>query len=53
MTAEWQKMVDAGATSFWEVDEGWRAFESAGSLCHGWSAIPLYIYCEYPEGGGK
>lgn len=42
--AIWGAMLDAGATSFWEVEEGWRAFDGAGSLCHGWSAIPAYFY---------
>lgn len=41
---EYGKMLDAGATSFWETDEGASAFNNAGSLCHGWSAIPvLYL----------
>lgn len=40
----WQDMLKKGATSFWEVQEGWRAFGNAGSLCHGWSAIPVYFY---------
>ena len=35
-------MLDSGATTFWETIEGWRAFSEAGSLCHGWSAIPIY-----------
>ena len=48
MEAEWAKMLDAGATSFWEMREGWPAFGNAGSLCHGWSAVPAYIYGEYP-----
>ena len=42
--ATWGAMLDAGATSFWEVEEGWRAFDGAGNLCHGWSAIPAYFY---------
>ena len=42
--AQWGKMLDAGATSFWEMKEGWPAFAGAGSLCHGWSAIPVYFY---------
>lgn len=42
--AEWKRMLDAGATSFWEMREGWQAFDGAGSLCHGWSAVPIYIY---------
>jgi len=46
MTAEWKRMLDGGATSFWEVKEGWTAFDNAASLCHGWSAIPIFIYCQ-------
>lgn len=34
-------MLDHGATSAWEVIEGADAFGKAGSLCHGWSAIPI------------
>ena len=34
-------MIDAKATSVWEVIEGESAFDNAGSLCHGWSAIPI------------
>jgi len=49
MDADWKKMLDAGATSFWEMREGWPAFSDAGSLCHGWSAIPVYIYGKYPH----
>ncbi len=37
-------MLDAGATSAWETIEGAAAFANAGSLCHGWSAIPVYYY---------
>ena len=35
-------MLKCGATSFWETIEGEGAFHGAGSLCHGWSAIPVY-----------
>ena len=36
-------MLEKGATSFWETIEG--AFvDVAQSLCHGWSAIPIYYY---------
>jgi len=49
MDAEWKRMLDAGATSFWEMREGWPAFGNAGSLCHGWSAIPVYVYGAYPQ----
>ena len=34
-------MIDNDATSVWEVIEGANAFNNAGSLCHGWSAIPI------------
>lgn len=40
----WGKMLFHGATSFWETKEGSAAFSCAGSLCHGWSAIPVYYY---------
>ena len=43
----WGKMLCDGATSFWETEEGEKAFDNAGSLCHGWSAIPLYIIKRY------
>ena len=49
MDGEWAAMLEKGATSFWEMREGAKAFEDAGSLCHGWSAIPIYIYGAYPE----
>ena len=39
--AKYSLMLDAGATSFWEVIEGESAFGDAGSLSHGWSAIPI------------
>ncbi len=35
-------MLDCGATTFWETIEGESAFNKAGSLCHGWSALPVY-----------
>ena len=50
--AEWARMLDQGATSFWEMREGWRAFRNAGSLCHGWSAVPIHIYSR-TEGDGR
>lgn len=37
-------MLQQGATCFWETMEGEAAFQNAGSLCHGWSALPVYYY---------
>ena len=37
------KMAESTST-VWETDEGESAFDNAGSLCHGWSAIPIYYY---------
>lgn len=38
----YKKMLDSGATTFWETEKGWADFNGAGSLCHGWSALPIY-----------
>ena len=43
----WGHMLRAGATTFWETIEGARDFGNAGSLCHGWSAIPIVLYHRY------
>ena len=40
-------MLFSGATSFWETAAGADDFGKAGSLCHGWSAIPIYFYYRY------
>ena len=37
-------MLSCGATSFWETIDGESEFSGAGSLCHGWSAIPIHYY---------
>ena len=37
-------MLRRGATSFWETIAGADDFGGAGSLCHGWSALPIYYY---------
>ncbi|MGI6714496.1 MAG: hypothetical protein ACOX3K_05595 [Bacilli bacterium] len=41
ITNNYSTMLNDGATSFYEVIEGASAFNNAGSLCHGWSAIPI------------
>ena len=42
--ASYGYMLDCGATSFWETAKGAADFGNAGSLCHGWSAIPIVYY---------
>ena len=37
-------MLRNGATTFWETIKGAEDFSDAGSLCHGWSALPIYYY---------
>ena len=49
MDAQWGRMLDAGATSFWEMKDGWKDFDGAGSLCHGWSAVPVHFYATHLE----
>lgn len=44
---QWSKMVTKDATTFWEIIDGAPAFDNAGSLCHGWSAIPVFFYHKY------
>ena len=39
------KMMREGATTFWETELGHKDFDYAGSLCHGWGAMPI-IYFE-------
>ena len=39
-------MLRRGATTFWETIQGADDFGGAGSLCHGWSALPVYYYEE-------
>ena len=37
-------MVEAGVGTVWETERGESDFGRAGSLCHGWSAMPIYYY---------
>ena len=41
----YKPMLESNSTSVWEVAEGANAFDKAGSLCHGWSSMPI-IYLE-------
>ncbi len=43
----WGRMLAAGAQTFWETEDGSEDFDRSGSLCHGWSAVPIYIYSRY------
>ena len=47
---QWGDMLYQGATTFWETEKGGWDFANAGSLCHGWSAIPVYVYFAYGLG---
>lgn len=38
------EMLEKGATTFFETAKGEADFSGAGSLCHGWSALPIYYY---------
>ena len=44
---KWGHMLFQNATSFWETIDGAWAFDNAGSLCHGWSAVPVLLYYKY------
>ena len=37
-------MLEKGNNTVWETVLGAPDFEDAGSLCHGWSAMPIYYY---------
>ena len=41
---DYEKMLAAGATSVWKTTDGASEFDNAGSLCHGWSAIPIVYF---------
>lgn len=47
---KWGYMLYNNATTFWETIIGASDFGNAGSLCHGWSAIPIYFYFKYALG---
>ncbi len=52
INVKWGRMLFSGATSFWETEDGAKAFGNAGSLCHGWSATPIYLFGKYLCGIG-
>jgi len=50
IASRWGGMLLRGASTFWETERGADDFHRAGSLCHGWSAIPIYFYFAYGLG---
>jgi len=44
---DWGGMLYQGATAFWEIIDGGI---DGYSLCHGWSAVPVYFYPAYVLG---
>ena len=38
----YERMIETGTV--WETLKGTHEFDNAGSLCHGWSAVPVYYY---------
>ena len=40
----YRPMVERGIGTVWETERGEADFGNAGSLCHGWSAMPIYYY---------
>ena len=46
----WGSMLYAGATTFWETSRGASDFGFAASLCHGWAAVPVYVFWRYMMG---
>ena len=44
---DYYEMLTAGATTFWETAKGHKDFSGAGSLCHGWSALPVLYYHKF------
>ena len=49
----WFSMLQKGATAFWETALGNKDFDGAGSLCHGWSALPIYYYHKLDKKANK
>lgn len=40
----YRPMLEMGVGTVWETELGESDFGNAGSLCHGWSALPIYYY---------
>ncbi len=48
--SQWGSMLTRGGTTFFETIKAGDDFDRAGSLCHGWSAVPAYLYFAYGAG---
>lgn len=46
----WGNMLYQDSKTFWESYGGSDDFEYGGSLCHGWTGLPIYIYYRYVLG---
>ncbi len=42
--ARWMPMALSGTTTLWETEAGSADFYYAGSLCHGWNALPVFYH---------
>lgn len=42
--ADFRFMIEKGATSVWETLKGKADQAGAGSLCHAWGCVPVYIF---------
>ena len=49
----WGRMLCSESDTFWETALGAEDFDCAGSLCHGWSAVPIYIFGRYGSAAGR
>ena len=45
----YKRMLDYGATTFWETENAWDGPAGSNSLCHGWSALPVYYLSIFGE----
>ena len=41
---KYKKMLDTGTTTFWENEDSILDSKAVESLCHGWSALPVYYF---------
>lgn len=47
----WGYMDRQNASTYWETILGEKDFSGAGSLCHGWSAVPAYVFYKLKKKG--